>query len=344
MADKRAIVVGVLATRDDRELAEALAAGLPDALGDLLEDHARWSTEVVETDPADAAASPSELVEAVRRRLLGHGWKLGIGLTALPLRAGRRPVASYASASHGVGLVSIPALGVVHREARLRDAAVQVVTGLLGHGDGVQRRGAELASAITPADARRHGTVRFIGLAIGANLRLLLGMIRANRPTRVMARLSRSATAALGTGAYAVTSSNLWMVSDLSGWPRLLGVALLSIGLILIALIVAHGLWERARDPSARERVVLFNIVTVTTLAIGVVTLYLVLFATMLFAAVVMIPPAAFKAQVGHATDVMAFVRLGWFAASVATVGGAFGSLIESDAAVRDAAYRRHFP
>jgi hypothetical protein len=342
MADKRAIVVGLLATRDDRELAQALAAGLPEALRELLEDGAGWRTEVVETDPADAAASPSELVDAVRRRLLDRGWKLGIGLTALPLRAGRRPVASHASASHGVGLVSIPALGAVHREARLREAAVQVVTGLLGRGDGVQRRGAELASAITPADARRHGTLRFTGLAIGANLRLLLGMIRANRPTRVMARLSRSASAALGTGAYAVTSSNLWTVSDLSGWPRLIGVGLLAIGLILIALIVAHGLWERARDPSARERVVLFNVVTVTTLAIGVVTLYLVLFATMLFAAVVMIPPGAFKAQVGHAPNVLAFVRLGWFAASVATVGGAFGSLIESDAAVRDAAYRRH--
>src|SRR5690349_5692188 len=102
MADQHAIVVGLLATRDDRELAEAVAAGLPDALRDLLEDGAGWRTEVVETAPADAAASQSELVEAVRRRLLDHGWQLGIGLTSLPLRAGRRPVASHASASHGV--------------------------------------------------------------------------------------------------------------------------------------------------------------------------------------------------------------------------------------------------
>jgi hypothetical protein len=29
------------------------------------------------------------------------------------------------------------------------------------------------------------------------------------------------------------------------------------LGVILIALIVAHGLWKRTRDPSVRERVVL---------------------------------------------------------------------------------------
>ena len=73
------------------------------------------------------------------------------------------------------------------------------------------------------------------------------------------------------------------------------------------------------------------------------VTLCVVLFATMLFAAAVKIPPGAFKAQVGHAPDVMALVHLGWFAALVASVDGAFGSLIEREEAVREAAYRRHY-
>jgi hypothetical protein len=333
------VVVGLVATDDDRRLAEALAAELPEALGERVDGGTEWRAEVRAAAPADAAARTGELVDAVRRSLLDCGWELGIGLTALPLRDGRRPVASHASASHGVGLISVPALGAVHLGTRLRDAALDVVGGLLdGGGDDAA---GDLGTPLSRADAERHGTLRFTGLALRGNLRLLLGMIRANRPTRVMARLTRSATAALGTGAYAVTSGNMWIVAGLSGLPRLIGIGALSLALLLVALVVAHGLWERARDAAARERIVLFNIVTVTTLAIGVASLYLVLFATMLVAAAVMIPPDALAKQIGHAPGVGDFVRIAWLAASVATVGGAFGTLVESDEAVREAAYRR---
>ena len=132
--------------------------------------------------------------------------------------------------------------------------------------------------------------VRFAAHVVRGNLRLLLGMIRANHPTRVMARLSRSATAALGTGAYAISSASLWTVADQSSWPRLLAVALMSVLLILVALVIAHGLWERASTPAAREQVTLFNVVTITTLGIGVATLYAALFVLMTLAAAVVDP------------------------------------------------------
>jgi hypothetical protein len=331
------LVIGVLAAHEDRELAEALAEQVPDALGERADHDVSYRTEVRETDPADASADAGELIEAVRRRVLDGGWGLGIGLTSLPLRDGRRPVVAQASASHGVGLVSVPALGALHRDRRLRDTVADLVAGLLSD-DGT---GPEPEEPITLRDAEEHGTLRFAGQAIFGNLRLLIGMIRVNRPTRVMARLSRSATAALGTGAYAVTSANLWSVAEQSSLARLIAIGLLSLALILVALVVAHGLWERTREAAARERVVLFNVVTVATLAIGVATLYLVLFVAMVVAAAVMIPPRALADQIGHDAGIVDFLRLAWFAASVATVGGAFGSLIESDEAVRDAAYRQ---
>ena len=53
--------------------------------------------------------------------------------------------------------------------------------------------------------------------------------------------------------------------------------------------MLAHGLWERAASPTARERTVLFNIVTATTLAIGVATLYVALFVGMTIAALIAI-------------------------------------------------------
>jgi hypothetical protein len=354
MADAGAIVVGLIAAHDDRDLADALAEDLPPTLRDRVDGRTEWRAEVHEVEPADASATPSELIETVRRHLLDRGWQMGIGLTALPLRAGRRLVTAEASASHGSGLVSIPALGALHRSARLRELAVDVVEGLLGESTGatdrdrsgramrISRRSVELASPADMAAAETHGAVRFAGAVALGNLSLFAGMVRANHPTRVMARLSRSATAALGTGAYAVSSSSIWTLADLSTWPRLVASALLSMLLILVSLVVAHGLWERRRDASARERIVLFNIVTVTTLAIGVATLYMALFLVMGIAAAVIIPPTALHEQLGRGSDVAEFARIAWLASSIAMVGGALGSLLESDEAVRDAAYRQH--
>jgi hypothetical protein len=350
------IAVGLLAAHDDRELAEVLAADLPEALRERgVGGDVEWCVEIAEADPADASASASELVDAVRQRLLDHDWRMGIGLTVLPLRSRRRPVAAHASASHGVGLVSVPALGALHRDARLRETTLGIVEGLLGEaaadrggGDGsgragrMTRRSLELASPAGRERAQDDGTLRFTTHVAGGNLRLLVGMIRANHPTRVMARLSRASTAALGTGAYALSSSSLWTLSDRSSWPRLLAVGLLALGVILVSMVIAHDLWEHARDEGARERVVLFNIVTVTTLAIGVATLYLALFVMMTLAGAVIIPPASLAKEIGHGASLNDYLRLGWFVASVATVGGAFGSLVESDEAVREAAYRSH--
>ena len=205
----------------------------------------------------------------------------------------------------------------------------------------MRQRSAELSSPVGTADAEREGSLRFTGAVVRSNLRLIAGMVRANRPMLVMARLSRSATAALGTGAYALTSSSIWTVAHQSTWARLIAVAALAMAMILGALVIAHGLWERAHEPRARERVVLFNVVTVATVAIGIVTLYLALFVILALAALIAIPPSAFEQQIGVAPSVAEFARLAWVAASVATVGGALGSLVESDEAVRDAAYLR---
>ena len=267
-----------------------------------MDSRADWRAEVCETEPADLSAEPSDLTESVRRRLLEQGWDMGIGLTALPLRVGRRPVATSASATYGVGLVSIPALGAVRLDERLHEATVEVVEGLLGEGaaDGpderrdarLRTRSAELAAGAPVGATERHGALRFTQLAVSDNLRLLVGMIRANRPARVMARLSRSSTAALGTGAYALSSSSFWSLAHESTWPRLVAVGALSMLIILASLVLAHGLWERTAHAAARQRVVLFNVVTITTLAIGIAALYLALFLILALANAVTIPPA----------------------------------------------------
>ena len=50
----------------------------------------------------------------------------------------------------------------------------------------------------------------------------------------------------------------------------------------IVAVIVAHELWERAPDPRARAQVLLFNVTTALTVTIGIASLYAALFVLVL--------------------------------------------------------------
>jgi hypothetical protein len=329
------MTVGVLAAHDDaKDLAGHLTAELPAALGQRYE-HVEWHVRDAEADPADPAADERELVEATRRRALDEGWDLAIGLTDLPLSVRRRPVRAHVSAQHGVGLVSVPALGAVRREARLHDVALSLIERLVGDGD----RADLLAARVDETTVRSAGTFEFTGSVLRANFWLLLGMVRANQPARAAAGMSHAALGALGTAALALTSQNIWSLADHMSVLRLVALLLVSVALTTVALIAAHGLWERTSDPAARERVVLFNVSTAVTLALGTAALYVALFVVSLLGAAALIYPAALEEGVGHGVGVGDYLRLAWLAATIATVGGVLGSLIDSDTAIRNAVY-----
>ena len=181
--------------------------------------------------------------------------------------------------------------------------------------------------------------------AVGrGNLRLLIGMVRANRPWRLIAGLSRALVGALGLDIFGVASPGVWLLADGAGWARLLVVGVASILVISVSLIAAHGLWDRsdARTPHARERVVLFNLATALTVAIGVLTLYLALFAINVLAAGLLITSGVLGKQTGHPVNAGNYLELAWLVTSLATLGGALGAALENDRAVREAAYGYH--
>ena len=304
-----------------------------------------WKVELGESEILDPQARIAELVRGARTQLLDHGWDLLVYLTDIPMISGGRPVAAHASPIDGVGLVSVPALGVVDVDARVREAVIDVLEALVpGSEDGDRReeleaRFEELASAVGTAQVRDDDTIRFTNAVIRGHLRLLVGMVRANRPWRVAAKLSRALVASLGTAAYVLASAGFWTLAAHMTWPRLLGLTLAAIVITSVALIVAHDLWERGTRPETRERVVLFNLVTTLTIAIGVLTLYLALLAFSMIGSVSLIPQDALEEQLGHSAGPSEYLRLAWLATSLASLAGALGSLVESDLAVREAAY-----
>jgi hypothetical protein len=59
----------------------------------------------------------------------------------------------------------------------------------------------------------------------------------------------------------------------------------------------------------------------------------------MLFTVGVSLPPGLFGRTVEHRVGVVDYLLLAWLLASIATIGGAIGSGLEDDSAVKAAAY-----
>jgi hypothetical protein len=334
------------------EVAEALAEDLPTVLAERVTDAVNWSVPVV-TDPAAATLRGGiEAIDAARELMLEHGWDLAVCLTDAPVRIGRRPVVADASATHGVALISLPALGAVQTRRRARDAVVRLVDGLVGEslelGDhGARRRArvgrriADLAAPVRAVEPPDDDDVdlRFVAAVVRGNLRLLAGMVRANRPWRLILRLSRALAAAAAAVTFALVTSDLWALSAALDWVRLLALTLLSVGTTVAWLIFAHRLWEPPHGRARREQTVLFNTATTLTLLLGAAILYAALFALTLLGAVLVIDADVLSDALSHDAGLGDYAALAWMASSLGTIAGGLGAGLESDEAVREAAY-----
>jgi len=211
------MVVGLLADPGlSAELSADLTRQLPDLLDRETEGTARWRIETT-TQPLivdEHGTLPS--VQIGQHALTEHGWDLVILVTELPRRAGTQPIISDYGTDTGVGLVSVPALGALG----LRRQARKVVMHLLVEHLAATRRGGDKDSG--PDRSGDHGR-RPLGLSapvahissddeeINAHLalvgtrgrlRLLAGMVRANRPWRLVPSLSPAIAGAAAGAAF----------------------------------------------------------------------------------------------------------------------------------------------
>jgi hypothetical protein len=342
------IVVGLLASPGPAsELTESL---LPEIAGRLPErlPGVRWRLEFVSDRLVEPPTDLSAIISAGRRMLLDRGWNLAVCVTDLPLQTARRPVIAHVSTTHGVAVLSMPALGPVSVRKRAADTIVRLIGHMLGDiapaADARQRRA--LGGAVTRrmrelGTRMEHGEygVGFAARVVSGNIWLLLGMLRANRPWRLALRLMRVLVAAFAAGVFALVTSDIWRLAYYLGPARLTVIAVGSVAGVIVTIMITTGLWERSPHPASREQVILFNIVTASTVGIGVVVLYVALFIIMLASALLLVPGDLLGSQLGHPAGAADQVRLAWLATSIATLGGALGAALESHETVREAAY-----
>ena len=334
-SDAPGALVSILLIADPGEpaaVAERMSQSLPRRLGDRDLVERRWSA-CVRAEPylPDEHAAFADVIDTVDPS--SEKEDIVVYLTDLPRREETLPVVGEVSSVHQFALVSVAAVGGFRIEARVRIVTELAIAHILA------------APELAPGGGRRFRSapsedgVRFFAPSGLRRLRLLAGMVRANRPWRLVTGLSKVLVGAFATGAIALATSTIWQFSDTMGPWRMGAATVLSIAALILWLILEHELWERPQSAAERGRSVLYNTATVVTLVIGVVVLHVALFCLLLFTAGLTLPPKLLSNSLGHGVHVSDYLTLAWLLASIATIGGALGSGLEDDAAVKEAAY-----
>jgi len=304
----------------------------PTEIGQKIEDEHRsdgrdrrqWDLELV----SDPFTTGCEDAETAFGRLADHRrdnrWDLVVGLTELPLRDDDgRYLLVEVDPDVRKAIVSLPALGGIRMHARTRHTVRDVVNGM------------------TRPDTREGHRVPLPRLT--GRWRVLLGMVLANRPWRLVPGLKSALVAALATGAVATINSTVWILATSLSWWRLTVATIVSVALVVGWIVIDGHLWDRPDDDSDRARVRsrLYNMSTLLTLTLGVLICYLALYAVNLAWALFVLDPAVMESSVRSSIGYADIFVLAWFVASAATVGGGLGSGLESDDAIRAAAYSK---
>jgi hypothetical protein len=289
------------------------------------EDRGGWDIEVVSEPFTAGFEDVDTAVARLQDQARKHDWDIVVGLTELPLRdEDGRYLLVKTDPQRRTAVLSLPALGGVRMHARTRQAVGALVN--------------DMAPDPTLQDENRMPLPRLSGL-----WRLLLGMVLANRPWLLVPGLKSALVAALATGAVATINSTVWLLAGSMSWWRLLIATFASVTLVVAWLVIDGELWDRPDGDSAeaRARSRLYNASTLATLTIGVLICYLALYVVNLAWALFVLDPAVMGGYLHTSLGYGDLFVLAWFVASAATVGGGLGTGLESDEAIRAAAYSK---
>ncbi|WP_298175713.1 hypothetical protein [Saccharomonospora sp.] len=341
----RTVVVGLLCdpglpSEVVRRFTDDLEADLSVHVTDEVEWDVRMRTEPLRIDDEDQFP----LVNLSKIVLPKYKWDLLVCVTDLPRRIGTHPVVADISVSNGVALASLPALGVWRMRRRLYDTLIYLVgelgkSSLLSVRAGRERR--EAGSRLKPvrwvdhSDAEIEVSLALVGWR--GRLRLLAGMVRGNKPWRLVPELSTALAAGSAAAAFGIFYGSIWTLADALSPFRQVLISLLAIASMVTWLILYNRLWERRS--SSREKAILYNVSTLASLLFGVAAAYSVLFAVTLMGALTVIDPGYLEQSLGHPVGIVDYLRLTWLSSSLGTFAGALGSSLESEEAVYRAAY-----
>lgn len=323
------------------KVVESLTAALPAMLAGSVRDDVCWKVTVhsyalpLEDDGNIEIRKHSDELKS------RYGWDFVVCVTELTRRLDETLVVCEANIAEGTALISLPALGPVRLRRHVAGAIVHVV-GALTTAGAEDRNRATVGPLFEPTkrEVTDGGKNAYLELTrVHGRLRLLLGMVRVNRPWRLLPSLSSAIAAGVAAAAFGVFYSSIWNMADSMSTTRLAAVSVVAILAMMLWLMLYNGLWERPRDLDQRQNAVLYNGATVLTLGVGIASMYVMLFCVVLMGALTIVPPSYLAATLEHPVTWRDYAELAWLASSLGTFAGALGSSFESDYTVRNATY-----
>ncbi len=309
-----------------------------------------WQFEIKVGTFVGAAEYVSESFNKAIKMKEENKWDYAVAITDLPSFSERKVVIADLSTKNNVGLISLPSFGAFPLKKRMSKAITSVVELLYKQRDqDIEEEITEdidlhflfsKIKRVTPNEDT-NTDIRFIlNSRIIGWLRVLLGMVFANRPWKALGAFKRILTLAFATGVYISIFSTPWQLSVAYTPLRFIILMILSMIGMVIWIIFAHELWEKRSSKSQSQYRRLYNVTTIMTLGVITILNYLVLYSLFIISIALFVPEGIFDAATNEGVgDLENYLNLAWLVASLSLLVGAVGATIEKEEKIREVTY-----
>ncbi|WP_144792346.1 hypothetical protein [Kocuria palustris] len=274
-----------------------------------------------------------------------NDWRYLVYLTDLPRALDQRPVIAEVDAAGRSTMISLPSLGALRLQASARDLIVDLVE--VSTRD-AQRPvdGDELVEGIGVSHvAVRPGLETDVHYLVrpgpSARLRQIAGMVRTNRPGRLVTALSGGIAAGLASGGFGVFFGSIWTLAVAVSPARHVLIGVVMVLTFTLWLITRNRLWFHDRAATGSGRAAVENIATFVTVLLSVVMVFALLFVALGALSVIVIDADYLASQLGYAPGPGDYIAIVSMSVSMGLLAGALGSNFDDADAVRIATYSK---